>query len=278
MDEDYIAGDNPFPEGFQDPPGLSTELSGDSPYPHYGLMGGNADEEYLQYSGDGSGSDQQGMSGGYDRALEQYNENRREAQDRAEGDRSQALSGAEGLYAANPYGPEFLAMARNQLRDERSRQLMAGEAKLNEHYASMGRTTDPRVLALLRNQVAQQGNADLRDLQISTAGKRFDATARAEEAVRSVLMGTNYDTGAADLNRLLQMYENGIRNKDADALRKQYDDMIAGINGQTGTVGDYDFNRDAQLNIGNGNAGNPLDAALWEYRPQPIEADLTLGV
>lgn len=178
--------------------------------------------------------------------LEQYNRAMQEAAQRGEADRERALAAAQSIadsirtspiaqqvqsqlaqLAQNPYGPEWLAQSVSQQQDERSRALAAAEENLRAQYGQLGRPVDPRVLAYLRTQVAQQSNADLRDLQLAAAGQGFDATRasaalgmdwanaqanaqqRSAAAMIDILGNTNYGPSANDLALMLQLGQLG---------------------------------------------------------------------
>jgi hypothetical protein len=176
-----------------------------------------------------------------------YNANMAEARRRAEADRAMALGRANqfGRYLKsadvanyrqmasrlmkNPFGPEFLAKSVDRQRESRMQQLAAAEANLKQHYANMGRTVPPLVLAYLRAQVAQHENSDLRNTQLDSAklgfGADLDATqaygqmvgqignleGQANQAIYNVLANTNYIPSGQELAFLMQLAQQGNR-------------------------------------------------------------------
>lgn len=174
-------------------------------------------------------------------AMEQYQANLMDARQRALADRAQAMQYAGllqgtvngpdaqaarqlvGRLSTNPFGQQFQEQSLQRQQEERARQLAAAEAQLTQQYAASGRTVDPRALAMLRTEMARQGNADQRNIQIDTAEKRFSADTTAAQAamnwanqynamqqrssdlVYQILSNTEYLPGTQDLSILMQL-------------------------------------------------------------------------
>jgi hypothetical protein len=130
----------------------------------------------------GSGRGSGGSSGDISRMIQGYNDAVARARNAATADRQQALNAVaqwrqliEQRLAKNPFGAEYKAQTLGVVRDARARQYSAAVEELRQAYAQQGKPLDPRLLTMLRMQMAREENGDLRNLSIDTAGKAYAA-------------------------------------------------------------------------------------------------------
>jgi hypothetical protein len=155
-------------------------------------------------------------------ALEANNKAKRDARNQAMADRNQALGAAYGhrrlvqqRLGSNPFGPEYQAQAIGVLRDARARQYNAAVTQLQQQYAAAGRQLDPRLLLVLRQQMATEENADLRESMMDTATKRFGADQAyvnqmgdTVSALDRILSNTQLQPDPSELAFLQSLYRN----------------------------------------------------------------------
>jgi chromosome condensin MukBEF ATPase and DNA-binding subunit MukB len=116
---------------------------------------------------------------------------------------------------SNPFGPEYQAQAIGVLRDARARQYNAAVTQLQQQYAAAGRQLDPRLLLVLRQQMATEENADLRESMMDTATKRFGADQSyvnqmgdTVSALDRILSNTQLQPDPSELAFLQSLYRN----------------------------------------------------------------------
>lgn len=130
----------------------------------------------------GKGSRGGGGGGSMAGMIQAYNDAVARARNAAEGDRNQALSAVaqwrnliDQRLSQNPFGAEYKAQTLGVVRDARARQYQAAVEELRQAYAQQGKPLDPRLLVMLRMQMAREENGDLRNLSVDTAGKAYAA-------------------------------------------------------------------------------------------------------
>jgi hypothetical protein len=164
----------------------------------------------------GGGGDMAGMIANYNAAVER-------ARNAAAADRNQALTAVaqwrqliEQRLAKNPFGAEYKAQTLGVVRDARARQYSAAVEELRQAYVQQGKPLDPRLLTMLRMQMAREENGDLRSLSIDTAGKAYAAdtsyvneVGQTVSALDRILSNTSRQPNPQELAFLMSLSRSG---------------------------------------------------------------------
>jgi len=178
---------------------------------------------------------------GMDNLLARHAANVADARQRALADRAQAVQAAGRMQAqvngpamqqfagavnrlrSDPYSPEVINYLLGRQQDQQAAQFNAAISVLQQQYAQAGKALDPRTVALLRMQMARQGNGERRDLMLAAtdrnqsarqayaaatqgfAGLEGSLQGDAARVLANILADTSYQTGNAELNQLLQL-------------------------------------------------------------------------